>query len=44
MRHWPDRVTEACRTNRSFVIAHHLEHLCPADPPKAKKKRGSNTG
>ena len=40
MRHWPDRVTEACRTNRSFAIAHGLEHLCPADPPKAAKKRG----
>lgn len=40
MRYWPDRVTEACRTNRSFAIAHNLEHLCPADPPKAGKKRG----
>ena len=40
MRHWPDRVTEACRTNRSFAIAHGLEHLCPAEPPKARKKRG----
>ena len=40
MRHWPDRVTEACRTNRSFAIAHGLEHLCPADPPKGTQKRG----
>jgi hypothetical protein len=40
MRHWPARVTEACRTNRSFAIAHNLEHLCPADPPKAGKKPG----
>ena len=40
MRHWPERVTEACRTNRSFAIAHNLEHLCPADPPKAGKPRG----
>jgi hypothetical protein len=37
MRHWPDRVTEACRSNRSFAIAHNLEHLCPAAPPKAKR-------
>lgn len=40
MRHWPERVTEACRSNRSFAIAHGLEHLCPAAPPKAAKKRG----
>jgi len=40
MRHWPDRVTEACRSNRSFAIAHDLEHLCPAAPPKAAKKQG----
>jgi len=38
MRHWPDRVTEACRSNRSFAIAHNLEHLCPAAPPKRAKK------
>lgn len=40
MRHWPERVTEACRTNRSFAIAHGLEHLCPAAPPATAKKRG----
>jgi hypothetical protein len=39
MRHWPERVTEACRTNRSFAIAHGLEHLCPADPPKKGKRK-----
>lgn len=38
MRHWPDRVTEACRSNRSFAIAHNLEHLCLAAPPKKAKK------
>ena len=43
MRHWPDRVTDACRTNRSFAIAHGLEHLCPAAPPKAAGKRGRQT-
>lgn len=40
MRHWPDRVTDACRSNRSFAIAHGLEHLCPAAPAKAGKKKG----
>lgn len=40
MRHWPDRVTEACRINRSFAIAHGLEYLCPAAPAKAAKKLG----
>lgn len=37
MLHWPDRVTEACRSNRSFAIAHNVEHLCPAAPPRAKR-------
>jgi len=40
MRYWPNRVTDACRANRSFAIAHNLEHLCPAAPPKAGGKRG----
>lgn len=40
MRYWPDRVTEACRTNRSLAIAHGLEHLCPPEPPKEVKTRG----
>jgi hypothetical protein len=39
MRHWPDRVKDACRTNRSFAIAHSLEHLCPPAPPKKKRGR-----
>ena len=39
MRHWPDRVTEASRSNRSFAIAHGLQHLCPADPPKKGKRK-----
>jgi hypothetical protein len=37
----PDRVTEACRSNRSFAIAHNLEHLCPAALPKAKRVKKS---
>jgi hypothetical protein len=40
MLHWPERVTEACRSNRSFAIAHGVEHLCPAAAPKARGKRG----
>lgn len=45
MRHWPDRVTEACRSNRSFAIAHGVEHLCPAAPPrKAAKKAAKKAG
>ena len=44
MRHWPDRVTEACRSNRSFAIAHNLEHLCPAAPPKAKRGKKPKAG
>ena len=39
MRHWPERVTDACRTNRSFAIAHGVEHLCPPDPPNQKRGR-----
>jgi len=39
MRYWPDRVTDACRTNRSLAIAHNLEHLCPADPTKKDAKK-----
>jgi hypothetical protein len=39
IRHWPERVTEACRTNRSFAIAHGLQHLGPADPPKKGKRK-----
>ena len=41
MRHWPDRVTEACRSNRSFAIAHNLEHLCPTAPPKKVAKKAA---
>jgi hypothetical protein len=25
MDHWPDRVKEKCKTNKSFAIAHGLE-------------------
>ena len=26
MHYWPDRVTEKCKTNKSYAIAHGLEH------------------
>lgn len=38
MRHWPDRVKEVCRANRSIAIAHGLEHLCLASTKIAKKQ------
>lgn len=37
MSMWPERVTEACRRDRSIAIAHGKEDLCPAAPPKAKR-------
>jgi hypothetical protein len=46
MDHWPVRVKDACRVNRSFAIAHGLEHLAssdtvsPAGAP-ARRRRGS---
>jgi len=39
MSMWPERVTEVCRRDRSIAIAHGKEHLCPAEPPKAKRGR-----
>lgn len=39
----PDRVEDACRKNKSFAIAHGLEHLCPADPPKKNSGRRNST-
>jgi len=35
MQLWPERVKEKCRTDRSLAIAHGLEHLCEASPPKS---------
>jgi len=37
---WPERVEKACETDRSIAIAHGLEHLCKAEPTKAKRGRG----
>jgi hypothetical protein len=47
MDHWPERVTEACRGNRSFAIAHGLEHLLPpssASPAAGKRGRKKKAG
>jgi len=37
---WPQRVEKVCEKDRSIAIAHGLEHLCKAEPPKPKKPRG----
>ena len=31
MRYWPERVTEKCKSNKSYAIAHNLEHLYEGD-------------
>lgn len=36
---WPDRVKEKCKTDRSIVIAHDLEHLCEVEVKKTKIKK-----
>lgn len=36
---WPERVEKVCKKDRSIAIAHGLEHLCQAAPPKAKKAK-----
>ena len=40
MHYWPDRVTEACCTNRSFAIAYNPELLLPSSLLKAGMKSG----
>jgi hypothetical protein len=35
---WPERVSEACRRDRSIAIAHGLEALCQAAAPTVAKK------
>jgi len=39
MSMWPERVSKACRSDRSIAIAHGREDLCPAEPPKATRGR-----
>jgi hypothetical protein len=42
MVYWAERVREKCKTNRSFAIAHGLDHLCPETAaPRPKKRRRS---
>ena len=36
---WPERVKDACKSDRSMAIAHGLEHLCTIEAPKTKAKR-----
>jgi hypothetical protein len=43
MSMWPERVTKACRSDRSIAIAHGREDLCPAEPPKATRERKKKT-
>jgi hypothetical protein len=40
MVYWPDRVTEECKTNRSFAIAHGLEAIYEQKAAAPKRKRG----
>lgn len=39
MNYWPERVREKCKTDKSLAIAHGLEDLYVAPPPKQKKAR-----
>jgi hypothetical protein len=47
MDFWPERVKAACRANRSFAVAHGLEHLAPPSPAssdggkRGRKRKGS---
>ncbi|MFV9690104.1 MAG: hypothetical protein ACNY01_03965 [Desulfobacteria bacterium] len=49
MDHWPDRVKEKCKNNKSFAIAHGLEDLCEvgdmrkAESGKGRRKRKTST-
>lgn len=41
MSMWPERVLEACKTDRSIAIAHGRDELCPPDKPREKRSRSS---
>ena len=43
MSMWPERALEACKKDRSIAIAHGREDLCPAEPPKAIRRRKKAT-
>jgi hypothetical protein len=40
MSHWPERVREKCKTDKSLAIAHGLETLYVEPAANSKKKRG----
>jgi hypothetical protein len=40
MNHWPDRVRDKCKTDKSLAIAHGLEDLYVEPDAKPKKARG----
>jgi hypothetical protein len=40
MNHWPDRVREKCKTDKSLAIAHDLEELYVEPEAKPRKVRG----
>ncbi|NEV62357.1 type II restriction endonuclease subunit M [Thiorhodococcus minor] len=44
MAYWPERVREACKTDKSLAIAHGLESLCVEPAAKPKKTRGRRLG
>lgn len=46
MDRWPERVKEACRANRSYAVAHGLEHLAPPSPAASGggTRRGGRRG
>ncbi len=44
MSHWPARVREKCKTDKSLAIAHNLEMLYVEPEAKLKKTRGKKVG
>lgn len=44
MAYWPERVREACKTDKSLAIAHGLESLYVEPAAKPKKTRGRRSG
>jgi hypothetical protein len=44
MAHWPERVREKCRTDRSLAIAHSLEHLYVEPEATPVEARGRKKG
>ncbi len=42
MSHWPDRVREKCKTDKSLAIVHNLEDLY-VEPEKKRRKQATGT-